>query len=943
MTARRRRRIGAFSTALALIATGTAPVAASADDVDPPHPPGPTDGLVAWYPLDEGTGTTVGDASGHGRDGVVEGETAWDPDGGFAFSGGGAGSGNAVRLPDDLVSGLDAITVAFEVLVHPEFTADAHFVLNLGNTAVGTPQSGDGYLMLETIPLRAAVTAAAWSAESGNVTSKGSNLAKGVRKHVAYTQTGSTGVLYEDGVEVARTTTVSVTPGEIGGGRTTHNYLGRSAYADDASFRGTLRDVRIYDHALPAAELGAIAEPVAAANAEADASAIDLGDTSAVVGDLDLPTAGPAGSAITWASSDPAVVSTDGRVTRPATGAGDATVALTATVRVGAVERIREITVTILAEPDDETRVAQDLAAVTIPHLDDVRGAVTLPEHGAQGSQLTWRSADPAVITTTGEVSRPAAGSAPVTVDLTVTARYGAAEANRTLTATVLPLPEHEDPAAYLFASFAGESTPDGEAIYLAASRGDDPLHWQDVNDGRPVLTSSYGEQGLRDPFLIRSPEGDRFYLLATDLKIHGGNSFAVAQQTGSRYLEIWESTDLVTWSEQRHVLVSGPEAGNTWAPKAFWDEELGAYVVYWASNLYGDTPPEDRRARDSYNRMMYATTRDFVTFSEPREWIDVRRGAGLGMIDSTVIREGDTFYRFTKDEAHMQVRQERSTDLLATVSGSLPTVDEPSGWSLVAERIGYGQPNGWGGTFTAAEGPTVFKSNTEDKWYLFMDQPSYHGGQGYVPFETTDLDGGEWTRSEDASLPTSPRHGTVLPVTQREYDRVLAAYQPDVYVADIEPVSVRTPVGVAPELPATVTVRYGDGRVVPVPVIWDEINSEAYAAPGAFAVEGDVAPGAARARADVVVEASPGPGEPGEPGPGPEPASELSPAPTPVLPGPGGPAGPVGAGDPAPSGVSGGLAATGTSAGWWLAIAALLVGTGAAVVARARAARSGG
>ena len=38
---------------------------------------------------------------------------------------------------------------------------------------------------------------------------------------------------------------------------------------------------------------------------------------------------------------------------------------------------------------------------------------------------------------------------------------------------------------------------------------------------------------------------------------------------------------------------------------------------------------------------MMYATTRDFVTFSEPQPWIDVKRGTGRGMIDATVVKDG--------------------------------------------------------------------------------------------------------------------------------------------------------------------------------------------------------------------------------------------------------------------------------------------------------------
>ena len=59
------------------------------------------------------------------------------------------------------------------------------------------------------------------------------------------------------------------------------------------------------------------------------------------------------------------------------------------------------------------------------------------------------------------------------------------------------------------------------------------------------------------------------------------------------------------------------------------WCEEAQTYAVYWASNLYEDGIAERRNA-DSYNRMMIATTDDFVTFTEPRVWIDVRRAARL-------------------------------------------------------------------------------------------------------------------------------------------------------------------------------------------------------------------------------------------------------------------------------------------------------------------------
>ena len=99
------------------------------------------DGLVAWYPLDETTGTVAKDASGNGRNGTVEGATTWLDGNGFRFGGGSASSGNAIKLPDNLAAGLASITVSLDVWVDPALTGN-HFVYNLGNIAVGSPQSG---------------------------------------------------------------------------------------------------------------------------------------------------------------------------------------------------------------------------------------------------------------------------------------------------------------------------------------------------------------------------------------------------------------------------------------------------------------------------------------------------------------------------------------------------------------------------------------------------------------------------------------------------------------------------------------------------------------------------------------------------------------------------------------------------------------------------------
>ena len=88
-------------------------------------------------------------------------------------------------------------------------------------------------------------------------------------------------------------------------------------YTADKYLRGQVRNFRIYDRALSAAEAAGIAIPDTTRVA-GDKAALSLGDTSAVTADLTLPGTGPAyGSTITWTSSNPDVITAAGAVTRP--------------------------------------------------------------------------------------------------------------------------------------------------------------------------------------------------------------------------------------------------------------------------------------------------------------------------------------------------------------------------------------------------------------------------------------------------------------------------------------------------------------------------------------------------------------------------------------------------------------------------------------------------
>lgn len=313
------------------------------------------------------------------------------------------------------------------------------------------------------------------------------------------------------------------------------------------------------------------------------------------------------------------------------------------------------------------------------------------------------------------------------------------------------------DYQGYAFLYFTGSNN---EKIYIASSNGNDALSFTELNDGQPILTSTMGDKGLRDPFVMRSAEGDKFFILATDLCIGCGTSWDESVRHGSLHLEVWESPDLINFSEQRHVLVSPESYGNSWAPEAYYDTNLGTYVVFWASAIYEDEATNPDREISQYQRMVYATTDDFVTFSEPKVWQDE---PPHGRIDSTVIEEGGVYHRFTKAtvDGCADIVQESSPSLTADLAN----------WSMIASCIGENA-----GTQNV-EGPSIFKTNPGDvngeRYVLIVDE---YSGDGYVPLESETLASGDWVQGT-ANYPVNPRHGTIIPLYAEELENLDAAY----------------------------------------------------------------------------------------------------------------------------------------------------------------------
>ncbi|MFC3688004.1 Ig-like domain-containing protein [Aquipuribacter hungaricus] len=100
----------------------------------------------------------------------------------------------------------------------------------------------------------------------------------------------------------------------------------------------------------------------------------------------------------------------------------------------------------------------------------------------------------------------------------------------------------------------------------------------------------------------------------------------------------------------------------------------------------------------------------------------------------------------------------------------------------------------------------------------------------------------------------------------------------PPAQVNTVDPVRVGTRTGVAPALPATVTVQYNDGSREMLPVAWEAVDPADYAQVGTFDVGGTVeGPGGqATATATVTVTASGGGGTDPDPDPTEEPGNPI-------------------------------------------------------------------
>jgi beta-xylosidase len=280
-----------------------------------------------------------------------------------------------------------------------------------------------------------------------------------------------------------------------------------------------------------------------------------------------------------------------------------------------------------------------------------------------------------------------------------------------------------DDDDALLFTSFRGNGE---DGLHLATST--DGYTWTALNQDRPFLSAKVGGGLMRDPNLIRHPDGTFHLVWTTGWTRHG--------------LGYAHSKDLIRWSEPRliDVMKDEPTTRNVWAPELFYDEAGERFLLFWSSTIPGRFPATESTGDDGYNHRIYATTTaDFRTSTPTRLLYD----PGFNCIDATMVRDGDRYVLFLKDETRNPPAKNLRIAFAKSPLGPFGPASAPITGAY------------W------AEGPTAIKRG--DTWFVYFDRYTEHR---YGLITSKDLE--HWTDESDrVHFPKDFRHGSVLRISQ--------------------------------------------------------------------------------------------------------------------------------------------------------------------------------
>ena len=386
--------------------------------------------------------------------------------------------------------------------------------------------------------------------------------------------------------------------------------------------------------------------------------------------------------------------------------------------------------------------ISMDSEALTLPSsINNLYEGVTLPTKGAFGSTITWVSSNTSLLSNAGKVVGTPEGTRQL-VTLTATLTNGEETATKTFDVYV-----HKKDSPYSHYLFTFFPSNTDENIYYAVS--DNGYDYTVINQNKPVITSKdiTVMGGLRDPHILRGEDG-RFYMVATDMRSALGWS-------SNRGMVLMRSDDLVNWQTStvhfptRYAGTYFANVTRVWAPETIYDPVAKKYLVYFSILTNDGTV--------TYDKVFYAyANEDFTDLEGTPTYFYDRGGATIDM--NIVYNENDSLYHaFYKNEGSGGICQVTATSLTA------PEGQEGSQWGAPSGPLQQ--------TTEAVEGAGVFRLIDSDDWILMYD--CYMNGH-YQFCSSPDLFQFTFRKNTTTQGAFTPRHGTVIPITEEEYQRIL-------------------------------------------------------------------------------------------------------------------------------------------------------------------------
>lgn len=298
----------------------------------------------------------------------------------------------------------------------------------------------------------------------------------------------------------------------------------------------------------------------------------------------------------------------------------------------------------------------------------------------------------------------------------------------------------------YLFVYFPSNSN---ENIYYALSDKESPFDFVPMNNGQIMVSADTIalKRGVRDPHVLRGEDG-WFYMVNTDMRCAEG-------WDSNRGIVMMRSHDLVNW---QHSTVHFPEkykgtnyanVTRVWAPETIWDPEAGKYMVYFSLLTNDGTIP--------YDKVFYCYANADFTDLEGEPIFLFDRGSATIDMDIVYNEKDQLYHAFYKNEGSGGICKVTSSRLTAE-----PGKKPGSQWGRPSSTLQQ--------TNVAVEGGGVWRLIDSDTWILMYD--CYNSG--YYQFcESTDLTNFTLRAQTNTSGMFTPRHGTVLAVTDAEVEAI--------------------------------------------------------------------------------------------------------------------------------------------------------------------------